>query len=200
MEGKANVISPLRSGATNIGANLLNGWLRTRDEVKRRLARSMVLSLLLLCGAMIAVPVAVWSFRAEATNRESLEKEYRKVADSLATTEQALAKAQPGVDRAVKFERLKEQTHLFLNSELGLIAATPDKVVLSQVSANVLQGKITMRVLGDAAGKDDKKEYETQAAKGPNVLAAFVTNVSFDRTLFPDGLKFEFVKIAEVAP
>ncbi len=195
MEGKANVISPLRSGAPNIGANLLNGWLRTRDEVRRRLTRSLLMSLCLLAGAMIALPVAMWSFGAESANRAQLEGAFRKSARELAATQEALAKAQPKVDRAIKFERLRDQAQMFVNSEFGLLAAAPESVVLSTVSAGVTQGKISMRVVGEASSKEAKKEYENRASRGPNVLAAFVTNTSFDQTLFPDGLKFEFVKI-----
>jgi len=198
MERDSNAIMPHRAGTPNLGANLLNGWLRTRNEIRRRLTRDLIVGFVLLCGALIALPTAIWSFQAERTHRGQVETAYLAAKRHLASAQAQLEKAQPGVERSLKFEKLAERTNVFLNNEIQLIAASPEKVVLNTIAASAIQGKVTLRVSADAADKEQKRAYEARASAGPDVLASFVTNVTLERALFPGGLKFEFVKIVEV--
>lgn len=181
----------------SLGANILRGWLRARDDLRRKLVRSATISGVLGLAALIATPAVVWIYRAERGNRLNLEKSLRAAKIDLQKAQLDIAAAQPKIERAKKFEAIQNRSRFFINSELNLIADAPAPVVLSTVSASVIQGKLTMRVVAEAPSKEIKSQYESAASRGPNVLAAFVTNLSFERPLFPGGMRFEFVKIAE---
>lgn len=198
MEGGSNTPAPHRLGAPSLGANLLNGWLKTREDVRRRLNRDLAFGIALLGGALIALPAGIWSFLAERSHQAELENAYASAKKSLTAAQREMEKGQPGVERALKFERLAERTNTFLNNELQLIAASPERVVLNTIAASAIQGKITLRVSADASDKEQKRAYEARASAGPGVLASFVTNVTLDRPVFPGGLKFDYVKIVEV--
>lgn len=198
MEGGTSSNTLPSSGFAHV--NMLRGWLKTRNEVRVKLVKTSIWSLCFAGVAIIALPMVIWLFKSEHDSALRSEAMLTQVKRDLKVDQARMESAQPKIERAQLYEGIENRSIQVMNSVLGVVAATPNQVVLSSVSGAVSQGKLTMRILADAPNSDQKSLFEAQASRGPRVLAAFTTNQTKEENVFSNGIRFEFVKISEVKP